>query len=226
MSKNLLELKNKHLGKDIWIISAGSSMDYISKDFFNEKICITVNDMVKHFDCSYVVMKDCHKPKFSEAIKYSLEKNIPLIYSKYHEGKSRSRLNNPTHSNSYFFDHNPKINHFHEEILNLKEDEIIVSRSTITSAMHVAAYMGAKNIILCGHDCGTIDGDLYYSKYRPGNKHPLEYWPDGLKNAISKYEGQSMLTRQLLKERYNCNIVSLNPFISFNLEGYEFKALK
>ena len=75
MPKNLLELKNKHLGKDIWIISAGSSMDYVPKDFFNKKICITINDMVKHFDCSYVVIKDCHKPKFLEAVKYSSEKN-------------------------------------------------------------------------------------------------------------------------------------------------------
>ena len=38
--KNLKELKNKYQGEDIWVILAGSSMDYVSDEFFKNKIVI------------------------------------------------------------------------------------------------------------------------------------------------------------------------------------------
>ena len=220
--KSIKELKNKHKYQDIWVISAGSSMDYVPKSLFNNKTTIGVNDMIKYFKCDYLVMKDCMKPKFKGAVDYSDEFNIPLIFSKYHEGKSLSSLNKIKNQNSYIFEHNPKLKPFLDEIKELKEDEIVNSRSTITSAIHIAAYMGAKNIILCGHDCGVINGNLYYKKYLPGGKHP---W-SGIEHAISKYEDQTAITRDYLKEKYNCNVVSLNPFINFDLEGNQYNPLK
>lgn len=221
MYKSIKSLKGKHSNQDIWIISAGSSMDYVPESLFYNKITISVNDMIQHFKTDYLVMKDCMKPKFAEAVKYAETHNIPLIFSRYHEGKRNSQLNNVTNINSFVFDHNPKLKGFPEELLELGEDEILNSRSTITTAMHVAAYMGAKNIILCGHDCGEINGNLYYKNYTPGGLHPLQWWSE-LKGAISKYEDQSSITRNYLTQKYNCNIVSLNPFINMNLEGNKY----
>jgi len=218
MYKSIKELRNKHTGEDIWIITAGSSMDYITEDFFDNKTTISVNDMVQYFKTTYLVMKDCMKPKFRDAVKYANDFNVPLLFTKFHEGKGNSKLNEVVNSNSYVFDHNPKANSFTQEIQELKEDEIVSSRSTITTAMHVAAYFGAKNIILCGHDCGTLNGNLYYKKYRPGGKHPKQYW-GGLEGAIAQYEDQTAITRDYLKKKYNCNIVSLNPFLNLGLEG-------
>ena len=40
MSKPLSELKDKYIGKDVWIVLAGSSMDYVSKEFFENKIVL------------------------------------------------------------------------------------------------------------------------------------------------------------------------------------------
>ena len=221
MYKSIVELKNKHKEEDIWIITAGSSMDYVSKDLFDNKITISVNDMVQYFKSDYLVMKDCMKPKFAKALKCAESLNIPLLFTKYHEGKSQSELNKVNNTNSYIFDHNPKIKSFEEEVKNLKENEIINSRSTVTTAMHIAAYMGAKNIILCGHDCGTINGNLYYKNYLPGGKHPKQWW-GGLEGAISQYEYQTSITCDYLKRKYNSNVVSLNPFINFNLGGNKY----
>ena len=121
MYKSIKELKNKHKEEDIWVIIAGSSMDYVPRDLFDNKITICVNDMVQHFKSSYLVMKDCMKPKFSDTIKYAESFNIPLLFTKYHEGKSQSKLNEVNNVNSYVFNHNPKLKPFKEEIEELKD---------------------------------------------------------------------------------------------------------
>ena len=47
--KNIKELKDVHKGEDIWLVLAGSSMDYVSGDFFENKIVIGQNHVYKHF---------------------------------------------------------------------------------------------------------------------------------------------------------------------------------
>ena len=82
MYKNITELKNKHLGKDIWIVLAGSSMNYVSKSFFENKIVLGTNQVYKHFPCTYIVMKDCmERPRYTRSIQELKEKSIPLIFS-------------------------------------------------------------------------------------------------------------------------------------------------
>lgn len=80
-------LKNIHKEKDIWIILAGSSMNYVDSSFFSNKITIGQNQVYKHYPCSYVVMKDCmESPRFPRSIQEIDSKNIPLIYSEYYKG--------------------------------------------------------------------------------------------------------------------------------------------
>ena len=58
MNKTIQELKDIHKGEDIWVIGAGSSMNYINPSFFENKICISVNQMYEIFPCEYVVGRD------------------------------------------------------------------------------------------------------------------------------------------------------------------------
>ena len=51
MNKSITELRNIHKGQDIWIIGAGSSMDYVDPSFFENKITIGVNQMFQYFPC-------------------------------------------------------------------------------------------------------------------------------------------------------------------------------
>jgi len=50
--------KGIHEGKDIWIIAAGPSMNYVDNSFFVNKITIGVNRVAMKFDCDYLVAKD------------------------------------------------------------------------------------------------------------------------------------------------------------------------
>ena len=93
MNKPLTELKNKYNNQDIWIVLAGSSMDYISQEFFENKIVLGVNQVYKHYKCDYVIMKDCMEtPRYTRSIEQLQSKNIPLIYSEYYKGESLNHI--------------------------------------------------------------------------------------------------------------------------------------
>ena len=222
MYKNISELKNKHKDEDIWIVLAGSSMNYVSDSFFKNKIVLCANQVYKHYSCNYIVMKDCMEtPRYTRSVQECKEKGIPLIFSEYFKGDDSKELNTPDYENSYFFKHNSKRTEFDYNLENLKEDEILSSKSTAASIIHIAAYMGAKNIILCGHDCGRLDGDMYYEGYMESDWISSENWP-GIDSHTSKIEIETQKLRLYLMETYDCNIHSLNPFLNFGLEGHNF----
>ena len=104
------------------------------------------------------------------------------------------------------------------------ENKLIVSYSTITTAIHLAAHMG-ENIILIGHDCGTINGEPNFSGYHTESTYKIAH-RKGKKdyiNWLSKIEKQTIKLKHLLKRKYGCNVYSLNPFINFGLEGNVYK---
>jgi uncharacterized Rossmann fold enzyme len=104
------------------------------------------------------------------------------------------------------------------------KNKLVVSYSTITTGIHLAAYMGAKNIILVGHDCGKIDGECNFEGYHTDATYKIAH-KNGKKDYntwLNKIESQTIKLKTLLKEKYGCNIYSLNPFINFNLEGHTF----
>jgi hypothetical protein len=218
------ELKNIHLNQDIWLLLAGSSMDYVDASFFENKITIGQNQMYRLFPCKYVVMKDClEEPRFPRSIKELDELEIPLLYSEFYKGRSSFEKNRVEHKCAHMFSHNKRLPgaEIRDEVLSLGEDDIIVSRSTVTTLMHIAAYMGAKNIILCGHDCGKLDGNMYADGYLENDWVSSGNW-SGINSFISKLEYDSAVVREYLMNKYNVNIHSLNPFMNLGLEGHKF----
>lgn len=223
MYKSIKELKDKHVGEDIWVILAGSSMDYINPDFFKGKVTLGQNQVYRHFPTTYVVMKDCmEQPRFPRSIQELEQLKIPLIFSRHYKGYRAKTENTPLHSNSYVFDHNPRQASLEKELLLLKEDDIVTSRSSTTSLLHIAAYMGASNIILAGHDCGTLDDKLYYSGYVEEDWTSSGNW-SGIVDWMEKLEKETVLVREYLTRLYKCNIYSLNPFLNFGLEDHVYK---
>jgi carbonic anhydrase len=101
----------------------------------------------------------------------------------------------------------------------IREDSrmIVVSYSTITSAMHVAAVMGAANIILCGHDCGTLNGNSRFSGYNEALMGDRRY-RDWLKEILP----QTMAVRKRIRAVFGCNVYTLSPFIGIDPEDWEF----
>ena len=185
--------------------------------FFVNKVTIGVNRIVKHFPCRYVVAKD--PAGFAEIFR-SLQ-GATLIVSKHRLGNPRSSENSVS-VDHYVFSHPEKPDE--APLLDcVGTDDIVVSWSTITSALHLAAYMGAKNIILCGHDCGTIDGEGSLKRYYEGDLKPEQKSMSSYVEWVSwKIEGHTLAVKARLEEVYGVNIHSLNPFINPNLEGHVY----
>ena len=215
--KSIIELKNIYKDKDIWILASGPSMNHIEKSFFKNKITIGVNRICKYFDCNYIVAKDSRG--FEEILK-NKEENTKIILSKYQGGNFEEKLNKMD-LDHYIFSHPAQKKNYEPDISIIEKDsdQIIVSFSTITSSIHIAAYMGAKNIIVCGHDCGTIDGYStikdYYEKI-----NPVQVTEKGYVNWLKKIQEHTLLVNSAVRKEYSCNIYSLNPFINLNATGH------
>ena len=81
--------------------------------------------------------------------------------------------------------------------------------------------MGAKNIIICGHDCGCINDEPNFDGYHNESTYKI-IWRNGkddYKKWLKKIEQNTIDLKKLLMKTYDCNICSLNPFINFGLEG-------
>lgn len=218
MKKKIDELREIHKDQDIWIIAAGASMNYVDPTFFDNKITVGVNRVCKNFKCDFVVAKDgCGFKEILETVTHDTK----LVLSKHESGNLHQNLNHVDFEH-WIFEHPAKPGE-QPQLESIKKDgfEIVVSYSTITSAIHFAAFLGAKNIMICGHDCGTLDGEStilgYYDKIRPHQGTEAGYV-----NWLSNIESHTVAVCDTLQKEYGCNIHSLNPFINLNLEGHAY----
>lgn len=205
------ELKNHHPGEDIWVIASGPTAGLIEPAFFESKVTVGVNRVWQRFRTTYLVSKEVQN------LQYAIDSGATVIASRYHCGDMNGKESKAV-GDWYGFEH------AHNDIYNpdlsvIGTDRIVVSHSTTGSALHVAAYLGAANIIIVGHDCGTLDGHLhmrgYYSKVdSPADEEHLR--------RFAIFEKQSVLIRERLQEVYGCRVYSLNPFINLGLEGHQY----
>ena len=224
MIKYINELINKHKDNDIYIICSGKSLDFIDNSFFDNKITIGVNQTYKKFETTYLIRKD--STVLDEAINFS--KNTIHIISNSKNGNLKNNYNKDIinskykdKNNIYIFNHFQNRHDLLEKDIPEENDKLVVSYSTITSAIHFAQKLGAKNIIIVGHDCGLINGEENFKGYHTektiAQKNKNEYikW-------LGEIENHTITLKKYLYKKYGINTCSLNPFINLNLEGNIF----
>lgn len=222
--KKLEDYKNIHHNMDIYILASGKSVDFIDNSFFYNKIIIGINQVFKKIKCNYLVRKE------NKLLKEVVDLNPNTIHfiSKGNCGSNTD--SNLQFVNKHFKNNNNIVIYNHNQNLKnipntIKEDELIVSQSTITTGIHLAAYMGAKNIILVGHDGGMINGECNFKEYHNDETYKIAWPKNGKKDYIKwvkNIENDTILLKKILNKKYGCNIVSINPFINFNLEGNKY----
>ena len=223
--KTLDEFKNIHKGKDIYVIASGYSAEFLDPGFFEDKICVGINQAYKKFPCAYLVRKehahcDVVLKEAPNSIVFVTKHNCGLYRWKTMDKVIADK--NLNTENLVIYDHNDN----NEKMVDkLPENGLVATLSTITSGIHLAAHMGAKTIILVGHDCGTLDNKCNFTGYH--SKETLAVvWPKGEEQYrawLQKIEGQTITLKKLIFDVYGCHMYSLNPFINFGLEGHVFK---
>ena len=204
---------------DVYVIASGSSLNYFDQDFFRGRLVVAVNSSVRiwgQLQPDFVVVKE-HKEEALPNLEALPEAQIIC---------SRGPYGYTNGENAVDLSDNPRVTLFDHRNNNAGEfdvyrdwpddpDSLVVSMSTITTAMHFAAYTGAANIIVVGHDCGRMGDDLYVKGYE-------DQQPEWLPGWLAAIERQSLAVKRELVRRYGCRIYGLSPFITPNLDGVPY----
>jgi len=207
------QFQNRHQGEDVYVLGAGSDLNYLRPRVLRGKTVVAVNSAARVWGCepSYVVVKE----HAEEAVpNHAAFPDVPIICSAGPYGNGERPVP-------------PGFVHVFEHLENRAEnfdvfrdwptepDQLVVSLSTITSAMHFAAYMGAGTIVVLGHHFGTIEGETHVKGY--GSQ------PDWMPQWMAAIERQSLAVKRELLRRYDCDMVGLTPWISPNLDGLSYR---
>ena len=212
-ANKLSDYKNIHPGEDIYIIASGKSLDFLDKSFFDNKITIGINQCYKYISPTYCIRKE-HQ-FIDDVLKETSDSVIHFVSIGNCGGNNTSNVKNyMMNKRIVFFPH-----FYNHHTLNdlPSEGNIVVSYSTITSGIHLAAYMGAKNIILVGHDGGSINGEANFKGYHTSETMDQKN-TDEYKAWLREISEHTVTLKGLLKVKYGCNVVSINPFVNFKLE--------
>jgi hypothetical protein len=207
---NLDDLRDRHAGETVWVTGSGPSLSFIDPQFFANKTTVAVNYSagLHGFTPTYLfshyhdnIFKKMEPATIGVTLERDTLTNQPwqdppdnLVFYPHEASKPAGEGWDP-------YDRPPL------------EGSLVYGSSSLHGAMNLAAFVGAKYIVLVGADCGTIDG-----------QHRIEGYPGG-GTPWSIYESHNRRMKQWLKENYGCDVYSLNPFLNFNLEGHTFQGV-
>ena len=115
-------------------------MNFISNNFFRNKVTIGINNATCKFSCDFIITKE------PEELFENKPNDSNIIISKYKYGMTDQK-ENPYKKNNIVFDHPHNEGKIKLDTIDVDEDYVAVSHSTLSSAIHIAAIAGASNII-------------------------------------------------------------------------------
>jgi hypothetical protein len=216
--KSITELKDIFAGQDVYLLGSGASLNYIDPSFFNGKNVVCTNSVAQvYLQTANVSLTKYHNLAVELAEQFP---NMKVVCSSGNQGSPGAGALPDGYDNLYQFMHNPNRDGATDirSAITKEDGWLLVSWSTITSAMHFCAYAGAKNIIIVGLDSGSIDDKQWVDGY-----YTEEEQTDKRKELNLKFEQQSIIAKEVIRDVYGCNIHSLNPFINYNLEGHKYR---
>lgn len=208
----LTSLHGAHAGEDVFVLASGPSMDYLPSGLFTGRCVVGVNELWRDFPVTYAVRKE------HAGAQEPLDAGVPLVVS---FGDMGGDWGPPELDGRHWvFEHPYNLSDGPVDLTPMGTDRLVVSWSTITTAIHLAAYMGARAVFVAGHDCGTIDGALNYRGY-PIDHHPQEGCDEAWYGRwLRLIESQTMKVAERVTAVYGCPVVGLNPWPSLALNGH------
>lgn len=214
-------LKNRHEGEDIYVLGSGASMDFIEPAFYDGKTIVATN-LVGHLLGIIQPWVYTHSHYHVNALEVATAHPESIVVAPSGD-RGFSGTPETLLPNVIYYDHVGTGAEFNVENA-WHGTGLIVGSTSIHGSMHLAAYMGAANIILVGADCGLIDGRSNHGKYV--NEYGLTSSGDLLTSDaltwLGRWDRHLREVKRKIQEVYGCGVYSLNPFVNFNLEGHSF----
>ena len=218
----LSQLADIYDGETIWVFGSGASVQFLDPRFFDDKVCIATNLIAEHFPLKHFYLFTHYHPAVNRQLG-----NRGLVTAVTHDlCSTRWSGLGPYSEGEWCFGNPPPSNVVMNELTftepmgssfdparHNRDGELVFGSSSIHGAMHLAAHMGAKHIVLVGADCGTID-----------NMHRVEGYYAG-HTPWQLYDNHLIAMKKWLGQKYGARVYSLNPFVNFNLEGHTFQGV-
>ena len=203
--KNISEIGYAY-ARDIYVIGSGKSLDFINKEFFNNKVTIGLNYAHLYFPCVYSVSHHF------EHCQDMIDQGCITVVSEYKMAMTALEKHNTWLHGDYFWYKHKEQGFGVMDLGDFDNPEALACGGTIAvTGIHLAQRLGARSIILCGIDGGTIDGKMNYSGYND---------PTNVGHTIAV---QPIIDQVCNKIRESgVGVYSLNPFTNFRLEGHTF----
>jgi hypothetical protein len=212
---DLSDLKGVRAGETAWVFGSGGTLNYLHPEFFADKLVVSTN----LGPVEWGVSPDFVFTHYHTIAVEALGLGVPVVTlagdTLTHQAWQGEKPDNlvlvpqdsyvgPSDSWDVFGRHAPR------------PDSLAYGSSSLHGAMHLAAWIGAKHLVMVGADCGTLDG-----KVNVGNYAVLGGTGD-TDRILSLYNRDHRRMKEWLVANYGVTVYSLNPFINLNLEGHTF----
>lgn len=208
---SLTDVKGAHSGRDVYVIGSGKSLDYYPEGFFDGRITIGVNqgwaNRLQTVD--YMVTK-----YHERALEWRDSPRVGrVVVTRGQRGHARGHIQDE--DRMIVVDHNNNTVDRWRPNEWPGPDGLVATHSTITTAMHLACYVGARAVFVVGADCGDLDGER--------NLEGHDRRATTL-DTLRSFDIQNTIVKKELWARYGIPIVGLSPFVTPNMEGHRFES--
>jgi len=213
----LPNIQNLHRGETAWVFGSGATMDYLSPEFFDDKLVVGTNGGAHYFGLK-PTYAFTHHHEFNGFPSFPAQHPETIFVVNRQDYKTKA-IYKADYENVIAQDPKTEENS-HDMFDPYAQDrpahahQIVFGSSSVHGAMHLAAYVGANNIVLVGVDCGLLDDDANFGVYPHTTQRPFAVWNRHL-----------IMMRNWLRDTYGVNTYSLNPFVNLHLEGHKFGGL-
>lgn len=205
------DFAGQHEGQVAYVIGSGNSCTFFDPTFFEGALTVGVNHGWAEWLPSVTYMVTKYHNYAEDWV--GSERVGEVIVSRGNTGQFDKVMGE--RDDLVVFDHAPNsVGQFTAE--DFPDTGLVVSYSTITSAMHFAAVLGSSAIIMVGADCGYIDGKSNVGDHLPSLQ---DVYVD---DYATPFDLQNRIVADEIRRRYNIPVMSLLPFVTPNMEGHKF----
>jgi hypothetical protein len=196
----LQDLKDRHKGEPVWVCGSGPSMDWVTPQFFDDKVVVSINDVGFWFGIADFYSASNYS-KANPITAKRINENPDCIFVTPDMDLEASDMTATHVGSGNHITFRPHAPFWRPDIgWPTDPDVLVIGGTSAHIAMHLACYMGASQINLVGVDNGSIGGISNFGKYGDSKAINPEGWSQWFPIVVNK-----------LRELYGVRFFRLQP---------------
>lgn len=204
------ELYNRWAGSTVYIIGTGASIRCLDLSFFKKEKTIGLNQSWRHLETDYIVT--VHPELYADYAAAGNESRRTRWCIKKKPPMADLELSDPKH---YVFGTSYDL----QTVLLRPKDTLFLGEGSQTTAMDLAARLGAKTIVLVGCDAKALGGD-----YHAHDQH-VRWVGRKPEDQYKMYRDSAAGVRRVLRS-LGVTVMTLSPFLGVDAGEEDYVRLR